>query len=616
MKRIIILLMCSFFVFGVNAQDKEKKTKEKAEKTAKESKDKKSKDKKAKGKDDADIFIGEPEGDKYQLDQRREVSKPEMPVYDENQEFNSQKKKNKQQEAFIGKEYYFPAKPKNAWQVGVRGGLAMLNGDISQNFFKGNKPFVPGYTFGVYAKKSWNYMFSTRLSYSFMEMWNSNSVASTVVPQFVMPTNLASEYATNDLIFHNSHTVGHDATLDLMVSFGNKKYHKERTKVLFNVFVSAGAMIYSTWYDQLDEFGNGYDYNTIQAGVLNGDSKKDINKALTSLRNGVYETRAEGQTSGDGFLGNNTFTPVFGGGAGITFRVNRVIDLDFEARLMATTDDLVDGQQWEETGTLTREFDTYATTTIGMNFKLVGKKKTEPTTLLNPMHYSYQKLAENDPEEAINELLKDDDEDGVPNRLDEEDDTPAGAPVSPKGIALDSDGDGVIDLNDDEPFSPPGLPVDAKGIAQLPPVDPMANANALFNCDADIALPSVHFDKDKYNVQPEFYAHLHNVAERMISCPNMVVSATGMTDKDDNEKYNEQLSFNRVNAVIDYLNTNYGIDRNRFVVNFAGESNANGTSKIQQYEERKVSLEQVTDGSTGSGNVAPPHPGIKAGTNE
>ena len=28
----------------------------------------------------------------------------------------------------------------------------MINGDINQNFFRGVKPFAPGYTFGVFAK--------------------------------------------------------------------------------------------------------------------------------------------------------------------------------------------------------------------------------------------------------------------------------------------------------------------------------------------------------------------------------------------------------------------------------------------------------------------------------
>jgi len=614
MKKTLLILICSFFILDASAQDTKKKSKDKTEETVKESKEKKSKEKK-KSKDDADVFIGEPEGDSYQLDQRREVSKPQMPVLEENQGFNSQKKKGAQQEAFIGKKYYYPAKPKNAWQIGVRGGVALLNGDVSQNFFKGAKPFAPGYTFGAYVKKSWNYMFSTRLSYSYLEMWNTNYEASSAVQQYLSATGLSSDYTSGNYIFHNSHTVAHDATLDLMLSFGNKKFHKERTKVLFNIFVSGGGMMFTTWNDHLDENGDAYDYLAIQTDVDNGASNKDVLEALNSMRNGVYETEGEVNPNSKS-IGNYTFIPVFGGGAGVTFRVNRLIDIDVEARLMVTSTDLLDGQRWEETSTLTSEFDTYATTTVGMNFKLVGKKTTEPTTLLNPMHYTYQKLAENDPEEAINELLKDDDEDGVPNRLDEEDDTPAGAPVSPKGVALDSDGDGVIDLNDGEPFSPPGLPVDAKGIAILPPSDPYENANELFYCNDDITLPSIHFDTDKFNIKPEFYAHLHSVAERMISCPDMIISATGMTDKDDDVKYNKQLSYNRAKAVVDYLTSNYGLDSSRFVLNYTGEDNASGSTKVEKYKERKVALEQVTDGSTGSGVVEAPFPNIKAGSDK
>ncbi|MCB0540160.1 MAG: OmpA family protein, partial [Bacteroidetes bacterium] len=125
-----------------------------------------------------------------------------------------------------------------------------------------------------------------------------------------------------------------------------------------------------------------------------------------------------------------------------------------------------------------------------------------------------------------------------------------------------------------------------------------------------------HFDKDRYDIKPEFYAHLSILADKMVSCPDMMINATGMTDKDDNDKYNEQLSWNRVNAVIDYLNKNYGIDRNRFIVNFEGESNAEGTSKAAQYRERKVSLTQAGPNDKGSSNPAAPHPGIKAGQND
>lgn len=633
MKRLITSILVFALFVSVYAQDTEDSKKEKKEKAAKEAK---SKDDSSKKADDADVFIGEPEGDNYQLEERREVSKPEMPSYDVSQGFNSQKKKGKQQEAYMNKEYYYPAKPKNAWQIGLTGGLAGVNGDVNQNFFKGNKPFAPGYTFGAYVKKPFSYMFSMRMKYSFLEFWNTDWDPSTLTNDQITHTkattgnpNAFAGYSGGDRIFQNAHTVGHDLTLDAIVSFGNVRFHKERTKVVFNVFLTGGAMMFRTWYDLYDDNGNPYDYSSILNTDFDNLSKKDVIKELNSLRNRVYETEADRPTKAETprILGYSV-TPVFGFGTGLTFRLNRIMDLDVSGRMMFSRNDLLDGLQFQEpelnsnvpdSRGLTREFDSYYATEVGLNFKLVGKKKTEPLTLLNPMQYTYEKMASLDPEAAIDDLLKDDDEDGVPNRLDQEANTPKGAPVNPKGIALDSDADGIIDLNDDEPFSPPGVPVNAKGVANVPPsccesLDLSKLGGSGVDCDADIAFPSIHFDKDKYYIKPEFYAHLHEVADRMIACPDLKIKATGMADKDDNTKYNEQLSWNRVNAVVDYLNSHYGIDRNRFVVDYKGESNANATTSAGQYQERKVTMEITNE--SGSSNPAAPHPSIKAGSDK
>jgi outer membrane protein OmpA-like peptidoglycan-associated protein len=635
MKKLLVMFFLSFLVLGIQAQE----SSDKKEKSKKEKKDKSSK----KGEDDADVFIGEPEGEDYQIEDRKEVSKPLMPLYSEEQEFNQMNKKKEQQDAYMNNEYYFPAKPKNAWQLGLRGGISLINGDVNQNFFKGNKPFVPGYTFGVTVSKPFSYMFSMRLNYDFMEMWNTDWQQSTLTEDLIRHTNYSlvsyvndNPYGNSDIIYHNSHTVAHDATLDAVISFGNVRFHKERTKVIFNAFVSGGGFLYQTWYDHLDDNGNPYDYRSVLNATGNQGDKKEVIQALQDMRNGVYETKADGHVDAKNgsFIGEYSFRPVFGGGFGMTFRLNRFINLDIQTRMMFTRDDLLDGHRWQEpdgnsvvslptqfgggsaktSRALTRTYDTYNNTTIGITFKLAGKKKTEPTTLLNPMHFAYQKMAENNPENVIEELLKDDDEDGVPNRLDQELDSPKGAPVSTKGIALDSDADGIIDLNDEEPYSPPGVPVNAKGVAQLPP-PVIANNGACCSCD-NVILPSVHFDKDKFNIKPEFYAHLHDLAEKLNTCPDLKIKATGMTDKDDDQKYNEQLSWNRVNAVIDYLEEKYGISRDRFIINYLGESNASSSSTIEQYKERKVLLEQAKEGETGSSNPAPPHPSIKAGTDK
>ncbi len=63
------------------------------------------------------------------------------------------------------------------------------------------------------------------------------------------------------------------------------------------------------------------------------------------------------------------------------------------------------------------------------------------------------------------ELLKDSDSDGVPDKLDRENNTPNDCPVDTRGVALDSDGDGVKDCDDREPYTAPGYPVDPNGVA-------------------------------------------------------------------------------------------------------------------------------------------------------
>jgi outer membrane protein OmpA-like peptidoglycan-associated protein len=575
---------------------------------------------KKKKRDDADVFIGEPQdSDDYPIDYRREVSKPLMPEIGVEQEFNqTSKKKRKQTESFLNSEYYYPAKPKNAWQIGINGGISSVNGDVSSNFFRGAKPFVPGYTFGAYVKKPFSYLFSLRASYKFMEMWNTDWAPSTVTTELFNRTELAG-HAPGSSIYHNSHTVSHDMTLDAIFSFGNMRFHKERSKVVFNVIVSAGGFMYNTWYDHFDGDGNPYDYSSIPDVNSPDVSKRDVLKALSEMRNGTYETGADRhETTKNPEILGYSFRPTFGGGFGLTFRVNRWMDIDLESRLMFTRDDLLDGHRWEEPSAnggagskgLTRSYDTYMTTTLGLNFKLVGKKTTEPTTLLNPMHYTYSKLAESSPEKIIEQLIKDADGDGVPDLWDQEENTPEGAPVDPKGRALDSDKDGIIDLYDLEPFSPPGYPVDEHGVAIVPP------SGDGFDCEAITVFPSVHFDRNKFYIKPEFYAHLHNVAELMLLCPDLKLVASGMTDKDDNEKYNEQLSWNRVMAVVDYLTAKYGLDKERFIVEFEGKRNATGTSAIDKYRERKVEFRVAQAGDKGSSNPAAPHPGLKAGSDK
>ena len=58
---------------------------------------------------------------------------------------------------FLNGTYNFPAKPRNQWEIGIKGGLFNVSGDIPAKFLS------PG--FGVHVRKAFGYIFSMRLEY-------------------------------------------------------------------------------------------------------------------------------------------------------------------------------------------------------------------------------------------------------------------------------------------------------------------------------------------------------------------------------------------------------------------------------------------------------------------
>ena len=203
--------------------------------------------------------------------------------------------------------------------------------------------------------------------------------------------------------------------------------------------------------------------------------------------------------------------------------------------------------------------------------------------------------------------------------LDQEQETPAGAPVDTRGITLDSDNDGQADYKDEEPYSAPGYPVNEKGIAQIPVqpkiteddvnriVDQKMGAAGIGGpggsgghggpggnaagkngcCNPDWFLPMVHFNLDEYCVKPQYYTQLHHVATVMLSHPDLKVTAFGHTDVRNSTGYNNVLSYNRAKASIEYLVSNYNIPRERFVLMYGGEESPFGKDASNHYINRR-----------------------------
>ena len=86
-------------------------------------------------------------------------------------------------------------------------------------------------------------------------------------------------------------------------------------------------------------------------------------------------------------------------------------------------------------------------------------------------------------------------------------------------------------------------------------------------------LPMIHFDLNKSNIKPEYFSHLHNVAQVLAKCPEVCVTAQGHTDTRNSNDYNRVLSYKRAKSAVDYLTENYGIDRSRIKLMYGGEEN-------------------------------------------
>ncbi len=550
--------------------------------------------------------------------------KPVLPVYRDIVGDSTVIPKNKmnQQKQFMEGTYLYPPKPRDKWEVGIHAGTFLISGDVKT---------TGGYGFGVAVRKSFGYALSTQLHYFHGTTYGLNWQPHTALANNRVLNGMSGQnlnYAKNEGIFYyNYKNITDEFTANLIFTVNNIGFHKRALDRKFNFYVGAGAgaMIYSAWYNALDANGNRYDFRNIH-NTQNIKDRKEILKELRALMDKTYETPAEGQPEDASFM-NRPIKPIFSGMLGVGYHLSKRVSLTLSTRYTVTRDDLLDGMRWQEhphnDPALSSDFDSYYYTSLGLGYALGGSKRIEQLYWQNPLEYTY---------DALNTLVKknvdeliDTDDDGVLDKLDREPNSPKGAIVDTHGVTQDLDGDGIPDFLDKERLTPPGAKVDSNGVMKdkIVYMSDIPNLNIGGGSYCNLTnFPSVHFPLDKYYIQPEFYSHLHIIAMAMLSCPTKKMVAVGNTDVRESHSYNEVLSWERVNKVIDYLVNTYGIDRSRFIVHFKGELNPkipglpdNSWSPIyesRQYQNRRVDFYWAKDGETGSSN--PPRPkGPKAG---
>jgi len=460
------------------------------------------------------------------------------------------------------------------------------------------------------------YVFSLRAEYDWMRAKGLNWQPSTT--GYIANPVLSTYYsaAARQPVFYNYRTTIQELSLQGVVTLNNIRFHKAKTGVAIYAFGGIGAATYSTFYNALDGSGNPYDYQTIvnqfSATGFVYKNRKDIRKALKNLMDGSFETMAQRDPSQPTIFGGTPFKPVLVLGAGIQFKITNKFNLALEDKVSITKADLIDGQEWQETGTTavhaqTKDFDSYNFLSLGLNYNL-GRRAVEPLWWINPLDYAYGEINAPRHMKLPKPVLDDADGDGVTDQFDHEPNTPAGCPVDTHGVSRDTDGDGVPDCKDKELITPTQCqPVDADGVGKCP--DPACCKDINARLDSGIVggggrskcnigdLPSITFKGRSVTLSKDGQALLATVADKMRNSPNCKVAVIGYGES---SKSAQQLSWDRVNDVIKYLVEKEGISSDRFIFRY-GQSGG---------DENTIDLKDAT-GEEGPNTVPAPHPNLR-----
>jgi outer membrane protein OmpA-like peptidoglycan-associated protein len=529
------------------------------------------------------------------------------------------KKYSQQHEQWRKGENQFPGRPRDMWQVGVGGGYFAVSGDVKSQF---------GWGTGIHVRKSIGYVMSLRAEYMYGQASGLNYKAS--------PALSITDTLYNDATgFYSNYKMKHHAiSLQAVFNLNNIQFHRRQNKWALNAITGVGMNFYNTAINALDANGQKYDFTAI-AFDNNGDpldistaqGRREVKNNLKGVLDNTYETTAPQRkddiiTIGEG-KNSLSVNPYVNVGFSFEYLITPRVSLSLEHQLFITADDFMDGKFKDDAGGATSSMDLPQYTSVKLGFHIGNKeKRVQPLWFVNPLLAPMGDIA-NLKRKLDDDWYKDDDNDGVSNKIDLEPETPEGALVDTKGRALDSDLDGVKDYLDKELHSPPGYKVDENGVADVPKPLTQKDISIVKNNDGteklvignetfqpkqgagtagglkDWFLPMIHFDMDKYDLRPESYAQLSHIATVMKAYPDLKVVVHGHTDVRANDEYNDMLSYNRAMAAIDHLVSSYGVERSNLIVKYTGKKTnlvPGAVKESDHFQNRRVEFYVAKEG--------------------
>lgn len=495
-----------------------------------------------------------------------------------------------QHNEFMNNQYPYPGMPKSQWELGISGGISGIIGDVDPRVgFGGGISVRKALGNIISVRAGWNGSINYGLDYRLRGRGYEGAGNPNPWKAFYTSPNVGRQFVAN----YRSQI--HQLSLDFIASLNTASHYRGNPKT--NIYVLAGYTAISADVDINALNGNTpYSFETIADYT---GKRKDIKSSLKDALDDSYENNApsnNGSRNNAGRLnGNQLIRHGMNVGAGIAFKVSDRVNIGLEQKFTLPFDDNFDGIVEGKAN------DFISATQLRLNFN-IGNTSTHvaPLWWINPNNFIYNEINTPKHMKIPTPVLPDADGDGVTDQFDQEPNTPAGAAVDSHGVARDSDGDGVPDYKDKELLTAQNcFPVDADGVGTCPEspccteirnmLDSMKNSCKI------TGLPSVQFKSGSTKLSSAATTSLTTAAQEINANPNCKVRVIGYGASD---KRAQQLSWDRVNAVIRYLVEKQGISEGRFIFTYGQEGDAN-----------TVDLEGTTE--EGPNTVPAPHPNLR-----
>ena len=518
-----------------------------------------------------------------------------------------------QHNEFLNNQYPYPAMPRNQWELGFSVGNSRIIGEVANYKF--------GYGAGISLRKALNNMISLRGGLLYQQSTGINPYLSTttVGDGFLSPTNPYRAFdgygayavykpTQNPSVFKafaaNYRSKSISGLFDMIFSLNSLSHYRGNPK--WDVYVFGGYGLVANDVDTRLALGGSanalFDFPSVNYNGSKSAVQDAVNNLLKTANTGGSKdnyTNAPVRIRRDDIgSGNYIITHSLTYGAGFAYKLSNKINIGFEDRVINTFNG-------DEDGYNTGSSDLMNYASVKLNFNLGNKsKRVEPLWWINPNNFIYSELNSPKHMKMPKVVLPDADGDGVTDQFDLEPNTPKGAPVDSHGVSKDTDGDGVPDYKDKEVLTPKScFPVNNDGVGSCPEPacckeikDMMANMKPVEKAPECTVgnLPSVQF-KGNAKLSKDAMSVLMAAAAKIKANPTCKVKVIGYGTS---SKSAQQLSWERVNAVIKYLVEKEGISESRLLFYYAQDGDAN-----------TVDLQGTLE--DGPNTVPAPHPNLK-----